>query len=167
MNMDETKASQAEASPSPTERRDDATLIATLLRDVKTGKLVVEIGEKRFGASSELNDLTLHASLTTAAFDFMHWLKPPERSEKEDQPRIPEEKPKPAPQAKSMIEEINEILEGKSDAGEAPLGLRLFEGEDGSLRVFIGVTSYAIEDLPDKQVRRVIKEAVVEWEARQ
>lgn len=165
--MDETKASQADASPTPTEHRDDATLIATLLRDVKTGKLFVEIGEKRFAASSELNDLALHTTLTTAAFDFMQWLKPPEKSEREDQPRIPEESPKPAPHEKTMIEEINEILERKSDVGEAPLGLRLMEGEDSSLRVFIGVTSYAIEDLSDQQVRRVIKEAVAEWEARQ
>jgi hypothetical protein len=167
MNMDETKASQEEASPTPTEPKDDATLIATLFRDAQTGKLLVEIGDKRFAASSELDDLALLSNLTTAAFDFMQWLKPPEKSEREDKPRIPEEIPKPAPQSKSMLEEINEILERKSDVGEAPLGLRLLEGEDGSLRIFIGVTSYSIENLPDQDVHRVIKEAVAEWEARQ
>ncbi|HEY69138.1 MAG TPA: hypothetical protein G4O08_00990 [Anaerolineae bacterium] len=165
--MDETKASQAEAKPTPNELRDDATLIAKLLRDAQTGKLLVEIGDNRFAASSELGDPALHTNLTTAAFDFMQWLKPPEKSEREDQPKPSDETPKPASQAKSMIEEINEILERKSDAGEAPLGLRLLEGVDGTLRIFIGVTSYSIEDLPDPQVRRVIKEAVAEWEARQ
>ncbi len=165
--MDETKAPPAETSPTPTERRDDAALIATLLRDSQTGKLLVEIGDKRFAASSEINDLALRTNLTTAAFDFIQWLKPSERAEREDQPSIPEESPKAAPQAKSMIEEINEILERKSDEGEAPLGLRLLEGEDGSVRVFIGVTSFDIENIPDQQVRLVIKEAVAEWEARQ
>ena len=66
-----------------------------------------------------------------------------------------------------MIDEINEILEGKCAAGDAPLGLRLLEEEDGTLRVFIGVKSYTIEDVPDKKIRQVIKEAVAEWEARQ
>jgi hypothetical protein len=167
MNMDETKASQEEASPTPTEPKDDATLIATLFRDVKTGKLLVQIGEHRYDESTELNDVALKTSLTTAAFDFMQWLHPPQKTERDEKPISLDESPKPASKLINMVEEINEILEEKSDAGEAPLGLRLFEGVDGSLRVFIGVTSYAIEDLPDQEVRRVIREAVAEWEARQ
>ena len=65
-----------------------------------------------------------------------------------------------------MIEEINEILEKKCEGGEAPMGLRLFEGPEGTVRVYIGVNSYEVDDVPDKKIQSVIKSAVAEWEAR-
>ncbi|MGD8814028.1 MAG: hypothetical protein PVI78_06085 [Anaerolineales bacterium] len=165
--MDEEKTSQLEdeTKPASTVSRDDATEIATLLRDSKTGKLLVEIGEQRYADASDLDDQKLQASLIVAASDFTQWLKDPESEKGETIPQ--EEEPKPTPKLKSMIDEINEILEKKSAEGKAPLGLRLLEEEDGTLRVFVGVKGYAIEEVPDKKVQRVIKEAVAEWEALQ
>jgi hypothetical protein len=39
------------------------------------------------------------------------------------------------------------------------------EGPAGSIRVYLGVEGYdAIDDVPDPEVRRLIREAVSEWE---
>ena len=65
----------------------------------------------------------------------------------------------------SMIEQIDDILQRKmTEMAGAPQGVRLVEGAGGSLRVFIGVQSFAFEDVPDADVKRLIREAVAEWE---
>jgi hypothetical protein len=67
----------------------------------------------------------------------------------------------------SMIEQIDEILQRKmTELAGAPRGVRLVEGAGGSLRVFIGVQSYAFEDVPDAEVKSIIREAVAEWESK-
>jgi hypothetical protein len=66
-----------------------------------------------------------------------------------------------------MVEQINRILQGKLGAQpEGGRGVRLAEGPGGSVRVYIGVQAYGLEDVPDPAIRESIREAVAEWEGR-
>jgi hypothetical protein len=64
-----------------------------------------------------------------------------------------------------MIDQINTILERKlAESPQGLKGVRLVEGTGGALRVFVGLQSYAFDEVPDPEVRKVIREAVAEWE---
>jgi hypothetical protein len=65
-----------------------------------------------------------------------------------------------------MVEQISQILEAKLTAQSASSrGVRLVEGPGGVVRVYIGVQSYGLEEVPDPAIRAAIREAVAEWEA--
>jgi hypothetical protein len=87
------------------------------------------------------------------------------------QPTVPQaeasEPTKKAGGPLSMVEEINQILSEKLAASDtAPQGVHMAEGADGSIRVFIGVDGYEMDQVPNDEVRRLIREAVSEWESR-
>jgi hypothetical protein len=68
----------------------------------------------------------------------------------------------------SMVQQINDILQRKLAEVSGPSrGVRLLEGAGGALRVFIGLQSYSFEDVPEEDVKRMIRDAVAEWEAKQ
>ncbi len=141
--------------------------VATLLRDEVTGKLVVKIGEKEYASAKELRDSKDYGRVEFAAADLARWFGSPPaatvaaRAEVERADR--EEPVKP----KSMIEQINEILERRlAQAPGVQRGVRLMEGSAGALRVLIGLQGYNFDDVPDAEVRRIIREAVAEWEAK-
>ena len=169
VEMDDMKP--VEESPTtqqgPAKPKDDVVSIAGLLRHEKTGRLIVKIGEQHFSKAAEIEDPKSLARLKDATADLMQWLsalddaKAPPEDVDQDKPEKTLFKPK------SMIDEINEILELRSERGDAPHGLRLFEGPKSTARVFVGVNSYEVDEVPDDKIRRVIKEAVAEWEARQ
>lgn len=145
---------------------EDDTFVAELLRNRKTGSLIITIGEQRYSKAADIKDHETLGHLEEAAAALTQWLaiadsvKPPlEDATKE----TPDEA---AVTQKTMIEEINEILEQRSEEGEAPKGLRLFEGPEGTVRVYVGVNSYEVDEVPDKKIHSVIKTAVAEWEAR-
>jgi len=82
-------------------------------------------------------------------------------------PKKDEEKAVKPPAGKlSMVEQINQILD--RNLAEEPgsrRGVRLVDGPAGSIRVYLGVEGFdAIDDVPDPEVRRLIREAVSEWE---
>jgi hypothetical protein len=167
--MNDKKPTQdpANEQKKPSAPLEHAVSIASLLRDQKTGQLIVKVGDQDYSKAADIEEPAVRASLEIAAADLLQWLslridiKPsPEKAA----PGTPE---KAAARPKSMIEEINEILERRSDMGDAPQGLRLFEGLEGTARVYVGVDSYEVDEVPDKKILRVIKEAVAEWEALQ
>jgi hypothetical protein len=97
-----------------------------------------------------------------AAADLAQWLGPAAVRERSTE-RAKDAAKKPL----SMVEQIDTILQRKlAETSGGPRGVRLVEGMDGSLRVFVGVLSYAFEDVPDDEVKRMIREAVAEWETK-
>ncbi|HMZ08022.1 MAG TPA: hypothetical protein PK078_10420 [Anaerolineales bacterium] len=66
----------------------------------------------------------------------------------------------------SMVQQIDTVLQ-KRLAG-TPLekaGIRLQDSPQGGLEVYIGVQKYdAIEDVPDANIKSIIREAIAEWE---
>jgi hypothetical protein len=135
--------------------------VATLLRDEVTGELIVQVGDQEYTSADELKASDDWNRVEFAATDLNKWLT---RVELNDQ--IPERDREKVPQQPtSMIEQINEILkEQLAKAPEENKAIRLIEGPGGTVRVLVGVHSYAFDEVPDTDVQRVIREAVAAWE---
>jgi hypothetical protein len=145
------------AQPSTPPRR--TIPVATLLRDEVTGKLIVQVGGREYYLASELRESRDWHRVEYAAADLVQWLGGPPAG------RAGEAGRGPRPLAKSMIDQINTILERKlAESPQGLKGVRLVEGTGGALRVFVGLQSYAFDEVPDPEVRKVIREAVAEWE---
>jgi len=147
------------SAPVPSRR---TLAVATLLRDEVTGKLSVLVGGREYANAEDLRASRDYARVEYATADLVQWLGATAVRERTAE-RVKEETKKPL----SMIEQIDEILQRKmTELAGAPRGVRLVEGAGGSLRVFIGVQSYAFEDVPDAEVKSIIREAVAEWESK-
>ncbi len=146
---------------------DDAVLIASLLREKKSGDLLVLMDDQRYVKASEIDDAEARSRLDYAAADLARWLATPGGSKDKVMETTPLESDAAVTKPLSMIDGINAILERKAAEGEIKKGLRLFEGPDGAVRVFVGVNSYEVDKIRDKRTSKVIKEAVAEWEAQQ
>lgn len=142
----------------------------SLIRDPDTGKLAIQVGNRLFGSMSELKNTEAWEQIGELFEELHAWMTvvPPQTPSAPRTPKTGAAEPtKKAPAALSMVEEINEILAEKLTASEtAPQGVHLAEGGDGSIRVFIGVQGYAMDQVPNEEVRRLIREAVSEWESR-
>lgn len=138
--------------------------IATLMRDEVTGLLVVKVGDRVYQTSQELKTSSDWTRVEYAAADLATWL-----SEMPVIPRLKEDKKDDAEfRSRSMIEQINEVLQEKLiDQPEDAKAVRLIESTDGTVRVLIGVNSYALDDVPDEKISQLIRESVEAWEARQ
>jgi hypothetical protein len=66
----------------------------------------------------------------------------------------------------SIVAQIDEILQEKLEGTELEdKGIRLIEGSDQSMVIQVGLQSYPeIEEVPDEQVRQLIRSSVTEWE---
>ncbi len=144
-----------EAPPVPAGRR----AIATLMRDTRTGKLALIVGDREYANPSELKGTNDWFGVEEASRDLVDWLsdaQPPGARARRTPPR-----------AKSLVDEVNEILEQKlAESGLINRGVRLNEDRDGSVRVYIGLQAYTLDEVPDPEVREVIRQAVAEWEGR-
>lgn len=69
---------------------------------------------------------------------------------------------------KSIVAQIDEILQ--TDLENTPLadlGVRLIEGPDQGMVIEVGMSRYTdIDEVPEAEVRRLIRQAVSEWESR-
>jgi len=77
--------------------------------------------------------------------------------------------PEPAPSPTSFIDEIEEILQGYIEGLSAPLpcDVHVLSSETGILQIKVGADAYDRPDeVPDPQIRQMIKAAVAEWEKR-
>jgi hypothetical protein len=141
-------------APAPKGRRP----IATLMRDNRTGKLTLVVGDREYVNPSELKGTNDWFGVEQASRDLTSWLSDAQR---------PEERTRRPPRTKSLVDEVNEILEQKlAETGLTNRGVSLVEDRDGSVRVYVGLQGYALEDVPDPEVREVIRQAVSEWEGR-
>jgi hypothetical protein len=138
--------------------------VATLMRDEVTGKLLILVGGREYSTADELRASRDFARVEYAAADLVKWLGVSTVRERVAERAPMEELKKSA----SMIEQINDILQRKlAEAPGASRGVRLLEGAGGALRVFIGLQSFNLEDVPDADVKRMIRDAVAEWESKQ
>ena len=137
------------------------TPIATLSRDEVTGELIVQVDEREYTSAHELWASDDWNRVQFAVSALTNWLirtDPNERILERDLEKSP-------PQPTSMIDQINEILKQQlAEAPEENKAIRLIEGPGGTVRVLVGVHSYAFDDVPDSDVQRVIREAVAAWE---
>lgn len=143
--------------------------VASLFRDESSGGLVICIDDREYRSAADLMLSKDRQRMEHTAAELNRWL-----GMAAAEAAVPMEMPgksaaKPAPRPVSMVEQINKILDRKlAGASGGPRGVRLAEGSGGSLRVYVGVDGYnAIDDVPDEEARRMIREAVAEWEASQ
>jgi hypothetical protein len=136
--------------------------VVTLLRDEVTGQLALQVGQTVYQDPQTLRESSDWTRVEFAARDLARWVEG-----SAPLPRRPEERrAEETPKSGSMVEQINRILEAKLTAqSSAGRGVRLIEGPGGSVRVFIGVQSYALDEVPDEAISGAIREAVAEWEA--
>jgi hypothetical protein len=138
--------------------------VATLMRDEVTGKLLILVGGREYATADELRASRDFARVEYAAADLVKWLGVTTVRERVAE-RAPVEEVK---KSASMIEQINDILQRKLvESPGASRGVRLLEGAGGALRVFIGLQSFNLEDVPDTEVKRMIRDAVAEWDSKQ
>lgn len=142
--------------------------LATFYREEHSKGLLIRIGDRKYASPSELRNSPYWAEIEKLSAEFAAWLRSaPERAA--PSPGKPSES-LPGPQARpsapqSMVEQINQILERKLLAlPEEERAVRLVEGRGGEVRVFVGVESFPISEVPYEAVRRLIREAVDEWE---
>jgi hypothetical protein len=136
--------------------------VATLERNEVTGELIVRVGDKEYRTSKELRASSDWTRIQYAAGDLQRWMTDAAAA---DRPRgAPRETP--TPPARTMIEQINGILALKiAETGVGKQGVRLVDS-GGVVQVFLGVERYEMDKVPDEGVRKLIREAVSEWEAR-
>jgi hypothetical protein len=138
--------------------------VATILRNPETGQVILQVEGKPFISAQALKDSSVWPEVESALSELIRWLAEASEPQEIGGGAGPGKAPKP----KSMIDEINEILRGMGQEASGKLrGVRLVEGTAGSVRVYVGIENYVLEDVPDPEVRRLIRQAVQEWEARQ
>jgi len=138
-------------------------LIAEIYREEVTGKLIVRAGEQEYLDGKQIESETERRRLAYAASDLSDWFQ----GEFEFGGRsAAASSPQQAESSDQMLEEINEILQ-RSLASTPDRGVRLFPDGVGGVKVMIGVKSYEVEDVPDDEIKDLIRQAVAEWEAGQ
>jgi hypothetical protein len=137
--------------------------IATLMRDDRTGRLALKVGDREYANPWELKGTADWTNVEQASTDLATWLSEVQPPEAGSGKRTK----KAVPASKSLVDEVNEILEVKlAESGLTHRGVRLSEGSGGSVRVYIGIQSYTMDEIPDAEIREVIRQAVAEWEDR-
>ncbi len=142
--------------------------VAHLLRDEVTGGLVVRVGQRDYRSAAELLTSRDRQRIEYTLEELNRWFSlAPQKQEERESAKPPA--PAAARRPLSMVEQINQILERMlRDLPEAQRAVRLVEGAGGSVRVYVGVNAYSsIDDVPDPDIRGLIREAVAKWEAAQ
>jgi len=156
---EEADAAEEQAPPAPLERQ----LIAEIYREEVTGKLIVRAGDQEYLDGKQIENEADRRRLAYAASDLSDWFQ----GEFEYGGRsAAASSPQQAESSDQMLEEINEILQ-RSLASTPDRGVRLFPDGVGGVKVMIGVKSYEVEDVPDDEIKDLIRQAVAEWEADQ
>ena len=138
--------------------------IATLLREEVTGELVVQVGDREYLNVSDLVSSVDMTRVEYAAADLAKWFS--KTPHEQPAPELKEEPVVEKPQG--MIEQINAILKEKlTDPTGSSAAVRLIEDPGGAIRVLVGVNSYNLDDVPDDEVKALIREAVNAWEESQ
>ncbi len=137
--------------------------VVTLLRDEVSGELALQVGTRVYRGPAELKESPDWTRVEYAARDLGRWMQGATASTPTGEPR----RDSGSAAGGTMIEQINRILEGKL-AGQpaASRAVRLVEGPGGAVRVYIGVQSFSLDEVPDLAIRSLIRESVAEWEAR-
>jgi hypothetical protein len=137
--------------------------VVTLLREEVTGQLALQVGTRVYQDQQALRDSPDWTRVEYAARDLARWIEGSTPAPRRTEERRLEEPAKGG----TMVEQISRILETKLAAQSASgRAVRLVEGPGGAVRVYIGMQSYNLDEVPDPAIRTAIREAVAEWEAR-
>ena len=137
--------------------------IASILRDEVTGEIHIKVGDREYASARDLRESQDWTKVEYAARDLVGWMEAA-APELRTSDRVRESSPGP----KSMIQQINDILQDEiASSPTEKRGIRLMESADGSVRVLLGVQSYALDDVPDESVQTLIRKAVAIWEKSQ
>lgn len=144
--------------------------VVTFLREIDTGNLILKIGEKEYTSFEDLQASPHLARIERLYSDLESWMEPASKSlfgRKKSPSKSTTFEADPF-KPKSMVEEINDILEQKlrEEPGERK-AIKLVEMLDGGVNVYIGVDSYPIDEVPFEDVQELIRQSVSEWEQRQ
>lgn len=141
---------------------------ARLLRDPDNERLTIEIADKRYRSMEELRMSEDWPHVSSLFSDLLAWMVKREPTAESVEAGAPPEPAVASDSGKSMVEQINDVLaERTADREDALAGVRLMAGADGGIRVFVGLESYPMDEVPDPEVREAIRQAVAEWESRQ
>ncbi len=161
------------------------------------GRLIVELGGRRYRGRDEITDYPTAQRLINAAKDLNQFLnltpsapaKKPERErpvvkvsleELASQPvKLPtmdimkqmrylrEQSKKPEIQIKSIMDEINDILQSKiAGTPLAGRGLKVADGLHGGIFSLDGHDYESLEELPDPEARDMVRAAIQEWDSK-
>jgi hypothetical protein len=153
--------------------------IVSLNREPETGELIISVGERSYSSVSDLQESSDWPIVANSLNEVMTWLQEAEPAVQDktadyaiaDRPisllnrNKRKKKTEPAPQPRSMIAEINDIIQERIRiSGKTHLSVRLIESLNGEIKALIGVESYPLEEVPDPQIKEFIRECVAEWE---
>jgi len=165
---------QPVAEPEPPEES-----LAAFRRDPDTGQLILSVGGHEYASREALQSSADWALIENSLSEFLAWLPhpavpapppqaPPPLSNQPDtalQRKGRNKKSAPVAPPRSMVEQINDIIQEKIRTSEDPgISVRLIEGLHGEIKAIIGVESFLLEEIPSPQVREVIRQSVAEWE---
>ena len=164
---DDPMAADLEKKGAPMPEKQDLIEVATILREVDTGNLIIRVEGTNYTNVDDLMDSSHWSRIERLSSDLAGWLKSTEIIESFSRTSSSDPKPldnKPAA-PKSMVEEINQILERRLKTEDIDRkAIKILENLDGSVKVYIGLDSYPIDEVPFEDVRALIREAVSEWE---
>ena len=194
-NQVENEATKHEKSSEPDPGIDDMDVVVRILRDRKTGNLIVEANQEKkeiiSGLSSESGGQVLdqkpgsmmdETSLQTQYAAPVQDITPrksiagsPTNSEVANAlknslsnlwKRQPPSNPDTANQ--SMVLQIDQVLQEMLDESLVRRGLRLVQLPDQSMGIVLDNSTFdSIDNVPDEEVKRLIRSAVAEWSKRQ
>ncbi|HEX9676528.1 MAG TPA: hypothetical protein VGA07_11160 [Anaerolineales bacterium] len=169
--------------------------VAELLREEVTGQLILRLGDQVIRSADDLQSEADRRRIQYASADLADWFKDLEvparprrsggdrrRSAKKAEAAQPADPSRAeagalsssdpaagaAPRPVNMIEAINAILDRQLAKTEGvPRAVRLVPDPTGGVRVLLGVKSYSLEELPDENIKSLIRQAVAEWEESQ
>jgi type IV secretory pathway VirB10-like protein len=152
--------------PSASAARPPATPVAVVMREDASGRFFLRMGERELRRPEDVREARDRSLLDGVLIELNKLAARPQPTA--GKPVAAEGYVETPSRPLSMVEQINNIVERKlADLPGTQRAVRLVEGAAGAVRVYVGVDRYdTIDDVPDAEVRRVIREAVAEWEAR-
>jgi hypothetical protein len=92
--------------------------------------------------------------------------EPKTKEASSDEKKPPTEETKPEPALKSMVEQINDVLQVNLRKSQfTHRDISLVEGPGGAVFVLDDLNKYeGIEAVPEQEIRALIRQAVVDWE---
>lgn len=149
-------APPTQAGDAPAEPAD--SLLGELHRDLRTGAIFFRRSDREYRSADDIQDRDERRRLAGAVSDWAAWFRESDRTAASSAPSSPS----------SMVQAIDAILQRSLQGADVSTrGVRLIQDASGGVKVLIGVKSYEVEDVPDEEIRRLIRQAVAEWEAQQ
>lgn len=165
MEADEPDSSAARDAPvseaeGPQAVSREPTPVISVLREPDSGSLILRAGEQEFRSARQMRSETQRQAIVAVLEELAEWFADVDRSAALEWG---------AEQSGSgMVQAIDAILQRSLESANiSERGVKLISDASGSVKVLIGVKSYELDQVPNKQIQELIRQAVAEWEATQ